>query len=232
MDSSRRKFLQVAVGGVIAAGTLTGLAQAGSDLPRPPGALREEEFLSRCQRCMRCVDACQPAALRIGHLMDGIANIGTPVLDIDKCIQCMDCMRACPSGALAKVSKNELRMGVAVINEKACLTFRKKQRCKKCYDACNKAGFKAVAIEKKGYPFPSVNAEKCTGCGACVRLCPEKNTKAISLDLSQAKRYDPPQEHFLARLENRTEAPNPILTPREWIARRVETLAKTYGLSK
>ena len=230
MDSSRRKFLQIAAGGIVAAGGLVGLAQGHADLPRPPGALKEDAFLSRCQRCMRCVDACQPGALHIGHLGDGIANIGTPVLDIDKCIQCMDCMRACPSGALVKVSKNELRMGVAVIDEKLCLTYRKKRRCKTCADACRE--FKAITVEKKGYPFPKVNAEKCTGCGACVRRCPEKDNHAIWLDLSKATHYDPPQDRMLARLESRTEAPNPILTPREWIARRVETLAKTYGLSK
>ena len=65
-----------------------------------------------------------------------------------------------------------------------------------------------------------------------MRRCPEKDNHAIWLDLSKATRYDPPQDRMLARLESRTEAPNPILTPREWIARRVETLAKTYGLSK
>ena len=170
----------------------------------------------------------QPGALTVGHLMNGISNIGTPILIIDKCIQCMDCMRACPSGALAKVSKTELRMGVAVIDEKVCLTYRKKRRCKTCADACRE--FKAITVQKKGYPFPTVNADKCTGCGACVRRCPEKDKHAIYLDLSQAKRFDPPRGAFVAELESRTEPPNPILTLKEWIYRRVETLANTYGL--
>ena len=228
MDSTRRKFLQIAAGGILAGGGLAGMALARGDLPRPPVALTETEFLARCQRCMRCVDACQPGALTVGHLMNGISNIGTPILIIDKCIQCMDCMRACPSGALAKVSKTELRMGVAVIDEKVCLTYRKKRRCKTCADACRE--FKAITVQKKGYPFPTVVADKCTGCGACVRRCPEKDKHAIYLDLSQAKRFDPPRGAFVAELESRTEPPNPILTLKEWIYRRVETLANTYGL--
>ncbi len=225
MDSTRRKFLQIAAGGILTGGGLASLALAKGDLPRPPGSLSEPEFLARCQRCMRCVDACQPGALSIGHLTDGIANIGTPVLIIDKCIQCMDCARVCPSGAIAKISKKEVRMGVAIINEKTCLTYRKKRRCKTCVDACR--DFKAITLKDKRYPV--VNAEKCTGCGACVRRCPERQKGAIVLDVSQAKRFDPPKERFIAKLESRTE-PADQLTLRDWIQKRVETLATTYGI--
>ncbi len=225
MDTTRRKVLQLAAGSIVAGGGLAGLAMAHSDLPRPPGALSEPEFLARCQRCMRCVDACQPGALSVGHLIDGIANIGTPVLIIDKCIQCMDCMRACPSGALAKVSKKELRMGVAVINEETCVSYLKKRRCKTCVDACR--DFKAITLKDKR--FPVINAEKCTGCGACVRRCPERAKGAIKLDVTQARRFDPPEEKIIAKLESRTE-PADAITLRDWLVKRIETLSSTYGI--
>ena len=134
MDRTRRKVLQVVAGALVAGGGLAGVAHGRADLPRPPGAIMEPDFLARCQRCMRCVDACQPAALEVGHLGDGLGNVGTPILLIDKCIQCMDCARACPSGAITKVSKKELRMGVAIIHEDLCVTYLKKRRCKTCFE--------------------------------------------------------------------------------------------------
>ncbi|MBQ9453615.1 MAG: 4Fe-4S dicluster domain-containing protein [Desulfovibrio sp.] len=227
MDCTRRKFLQVAAGTVIVGGGLAGSAQGGSDLPRPPGAITEPDFLARCQRCMRCVDACQPAALSVAHFFDGIRNVGTPVLLIDKCIQCMDCVRACPSGALSKVSKTELRMGVAVIDEATCVTYLKKRRCKTCVDACRE--FKAITLKDRRYPV--VNAEKCTGCGACLRRCPERDKGAITMDISKIKRFDPPAERVMVRQESRTEEV-PATPLGEWFAKRMETLAQVYGIKK
>ncbi|MBQ9405339.1 MAG: 4Fe-4S dicluster domain-containing protein [Desulfovibrio sp.] len=227
MDCKRRKFLQIAAGTLVVGAGLAGAAQAGGELLRPPGAITEPDFLARCQRCMRCVDACQPAALTVAHLFDGLRNVGTPVLHIDKCIQCMDCVRACPSGALSKVSKKDLRMGVAVINESACVTYLKTRRCKTCVDACRE--FKAITLKDRRYPV--VNAEKCTGCGACLRRCPERAKGAISMDASKVKRFTAPAEHFLTRLESRTEEVPPVPFS-EWFSKRLETLAQVYGVKK
>lgn len=227
MEYTRRKFLQVATGAVAVGGCLVGIAHGADNLPRPPGAITEPDFLARCQRCMRCVDACQPAALMVGHLLDGIRNVGTPILVIDKCIQCMDCIRACPSGALSKVRKTDLRMGVAVINESTCVTYLKKRRCKTCVDACR--DFKAITLKDRRYPV--VNSEKCTGCGACLRRCPERENGAITMDISKIKRFDPPADRLLAHLENRTDEVPP--TPfSEWFAKRLETLGQVYGIKK
>lgn len=224
MDGNRRKFLQIIAGGIVSGGVLGVLPRARAELPRPPGALVEPEFLARCQRCMRCIDVCQPKALSLAHPGSGFAAIGTPVLDYSKCIQCMECIRTCPSGALAKVPKEELRMGLAVIEQSNCLAYLKKRRCQDCFKACREQ--KAITMEKKR--FPVIDPEKCNGCGACVRRCPEAEKGAITVDVSHAKRFEPQPERFIARLENRTEAvESPSLT--EWIRKRLTTLAQTYG---
>ncbi|MBQ5727472.1 MAG: 4Fe-4S dicluster domain-containing protein [Mailhella sp.] len=230
MDCDRRKFLQVVAGTVVVGGGLSGMAGLASgkdDLLRPPGAITEPDFLARCQRCMRCIDACEPAALQVAHITDGIANVGTPILDIYKCIQCMDCMRVCPSGALAKVAEKELRMGVVVIHKDACLTYLNKRRCKICVDACRE--FKAIKLEKRRWPV--VDAKKCTGCGACLRRCPETERGALTVDTSKIKRFDPPKEKVLEKLESRTEV-IPQKTFSEWFSKRMEKLGQAYGLNK
>ncbi len=225
MDGNRRKFLQIVAGGIVSGGVLGMLPRARIKLPRPPGALVEPEFLARCQRCMRCIDACQPTALSLAHPGAGFAAIGTPVLDYSKCILCMECIRICPSGALAKVAKEELHMGLAVIEQSKCLAYLKKRRCQDCFKACRE--LKAITMEKKR--FPVIDPDKCNGCGACVRRCPEMEKGAIVVDVSYAKRFEPQPERFIARLESRTEvvAPPSLF---EWFQKRLITLAQTYGL--
>ena len=228
MDSKRRKILQVVAGTVVTGGVLTALPRAHGQLNRPPGALTEPEFLARCQRCMRCVDACYPTALGVGHLSDGIENVGTPVLpDPSKCIWCMECVRACPSGALAKVSKTEVSMGVVRIEESKCLAYLKKRRCNDCEKACRDR--KAISMKDRRYPV--IDPEKCNGCGACLRRCPALKDGAMWLDVTLAKRFDPPAARVLAKLESRTE-PEPRPPLAEWARKRLKTLAETYDLDK
>ena len=73
-----------------------------------------------------------------------------------------------------------------------------------------------------------VNADKCNGCGACLRRCPEREQRAITIDVSRAKRFDPPAKRFLAAVEDRTD-PVPPVSFGEWFAKRLETLGQVYG---
>ncbi len=82
---NRREFVKqtaalgVAVGtGVYASGLGRSAAPAGTQPLRPPGALPEDDFLSTCIRCLRCVDACPNHALT--SLPQGAAGGGTPTL--------------------------------------------------------------------------------------------------------------------------------------------------------
>jgi ferredoxin-type protein NapG len=228
MSISRRGFLHFAWSGAVSGAVfaLFKVSRARA-LPRPPGALTEEAFLSQCSRCLRCIDVCQPLALRPAGVFDGLANIGTPVLDVSRCIICMECIRTCPTDALRKIPKEEVVLGTAVIKQDLCLAWLKKKRCKICYEACPT---QAIELEKRRYPV--LKPEKCNGCGICFRKCPTE-PKSILISYEGAKRYAPLERRLAYRLEDRVgpyEFPPPDF--KTWFVNRLRTLAERYGLSK
>ena len=226
MNATRRGFLHVVVSATVSGALFTFFQVRRTEaLPRPPGAIREDDFLGYCSRCFRCIDVCQPMALRPASIFDGIANLGTPVLDVGKCIICMECIRTCPTGALRKVPKDEVDLGTAVIDQDRCLAWQKKKRCKYCYKACP-----PKAIDLMRNRFPVLKPEKCNGCGICVRQCPTE-PKSITISSEGSKRFDPSEQRFVLRLEDRVgpyEFPPPDF--KAWFVNRVKTLAEHYGI--
>jgi ferredoxin-type protein NapF len=54
--------------------------------------------------------------------------------------------------------------------------------CEACGDACPECAIR-FALRRGGPPLPSLDQDRCTGCGACVPICP---VGAISLTESGA----------------------------------------------
>lgn len=227
MGISRRGFLEFTTGAALA-GVLFALFKArhAQALPRPPGALAEADFLAFCSRCTRCIDACLPFALHPAGLFQGVVNVGTPVLDVNRCVLCMECVRKCPTGALKKVPKQEIDLGTAEIDRKRCLAWLNKKRCKNCYKKCPTH---AIFLEKGRYPM--LNEEKCNTCGICVRSCPT-SPKSVVLVYRGAVRFERPARRFSRRLEDRVgpyDFPPPDFGT--WFANRVRSLLEHYGLT-
>ena len=74
---------------------------------RPPGALPEKEFRSKCISCGVCVNVCHAMkydAIAVAGIKD-IRNFGTPYIKDMRdfpCALCMECPKHCPTGALKK----------------------------------------------------------------------------------------------------------------------------------
>ncbi len=228
MKLSRRDVLHIIISGAISGIVFAFFKISGAKaLPRPPGSLIENEFLKYCTRCYRCIDVCPADALKPASLFDGITNLGTPVLDWKKCIMCMECVRICPTEAIKKVPEEEIDIGNAVIDPDICLAWQKTRRCTNCYKACK---YNAIKLEDRR--FPVVIEENCTGCGACEQRCPT-NPKSIVVLYEKVKRFDPSENRFALRHENRVgpyDFPPPDF--KTWLAGRIEKLAKRYGIMK
>ena len=79
-------------------------------LIRPPGALDETDFLSRCIRCGECMKVCPNNSLQPAFAEAGLEGIWTPTLTprIGYCEpSCVLCSEVCPTGAIWKISPQE-----------------------------------------------------------------------------------------------------------------------------
>jgi ferredoxin-type protein NapG len=228
MILSRRALLQLA-GSTAVSGAVLGLTAIGRahNLVRPPGALEEPDFLASCSRCLRCLDACAPMAIIPAPAFSGLANLGTPVLETNKCILCMECIRTCPTGALGKIPKEDIFLGTAVILKDVCVAWLKTRRCKECEKAC-----KPEAVVMQENRFPVILAEKCNGCGICMRRCPTE-PKSIYISPEGARRTRRQEGRILAALQDRVGPyENPPPTFPKWLKNRLEKLAEHYGIQK
>ncbi len=142
---------------------------------RPPGALPEDEFRSKCIGCGVCVNVCHVMkydAIAMAGLKD-IRNFGTPYIKDMRdfpCALCMECPRHCPTGALRKIEKEKVTMGMALIDLNLCFGWNG-DVCLSCSKACP-IGAKVFEFYNSEWGNQPYINENCVGCGLCVKYCP------------------------------------------------------------
>ncbi len=177
---NRRQFFRAGVASVV--DSVKEIAGKESPQPatkkgvyiRPPGAIEETTFLSLCTRCDECIKVCPHHSIkRAGKDYGSMA--GTPIIVPKEkpCYLCDDlpCIKVCATGALKSLkSKEEVRMGVAVINISRCLAYAE-QPCKSCVIKCPLSG-KAITYDNFK---PAIHEDACVGCGVCEHVCKTVN---------------------------------------------------------
>lgn len=128
---------------------------------KPPWT--DESFTEACVRCGDCIEACPENILFKG---DG----GFPQIRFDNegCTFCEECVRVCdePVFDLAR----EAFSWRASVRE-TCLAHAN-IHCQSCQDACEADAIRFYP--SLGHvPRPQIAVDDCTGCGACVAVCPQ-----------------------------------------------------------
>lgn len=158
---------------------------------RPPGAIKEKEFLNRCIRCGNCMKVCVTNGLQPMVFQAGAEGVWTPhfIFELGYCeYNCTLCGNVCPTGAIPKLTHSEklkTRLGIAKIDRNICLPWVKRQECIVCEEHCpvkNKAiKLKEEKIDGKLVLRPYVDDDLCIGCGVCQTKCPVRPVRAIKI---------------------------------------------------
>ena len=138
LDVGRRRFLVTALATAAVAPVLratSGGEARAADAIRPPGALDEAAFLSRCITCGACSASC-PTNVIISDLgSTGVEGLFTPVLDMRRgwCEpSCIRCGEVCPTQALRVLTPEvkqavggpaEITIGTAFLDRGRCLPW-------------------------------------------------------------------------------------------------------------
>ena len=195
---------------------------------RPPGA--RHDFLARCIRCGKCMEACPFDSIRFLGITAG-ALAHTPYIDQLKtpCYLCqkrgkdgkdrplgkfLRCGEACPTGAIRKIVNDkdvmvavpeELKMGTSVLDKDICLAWQY-DSCGECYYNCPLKD-KAILDRPPGESVkgtgirPYVDPKHCIGCGMCNFVCPVRKHIAESL-MRRDVRLSLFEERYAAMVRN------------------------------
>ncbi|MFZ0133154.1 MAG: 4Fe-4S binding protein [Desulfobacterales bacterium] len=177
-DISRRQFVLSAVSGLAAVPLLRLDGQLAGNwnhrLVRPPGAVAEAEFLSRCIKCGQCMRICPTNVIQPGGWQAGIEGLWTPVLDFrvgsSGCqYKCIACSNICPTAALRPLTLDErlgrgpfaelgpIRIGTAFVDRGRCLPWAMDIPCIVCQENCPVSP-KAIATRTVFSPVTAAGA--------------------------------------------------------------------------
>ncbi len=126
----------------------------------PPGATPES--LVACTGCGLCAERCPSGIIDLAG--------GVPSIDFSRgeCTFCGECAAACPAPVF--VEKGAARFPHVASVDDACLA-RRNVACQSCGECCP---VQAIRFRPRigGAFLPELNEALCSGCGACLGVCP------------------------------------------------------------
>lgn len=140
----------------------------------PPWSLPIADFIDACERCDDCARACPEGIIIKG---DG----AYPEVDFRRgeCTFCGKCVASCEasafSSAVEKETANAWQLTAKVLP--ACLSLNQVM-CRACGDHCD-AGAIRFQLKLGGNAEPLIQDDLCTGCGACLYVCPNNSIEMI-----------------------------------------------------
>ena len=154
----------------------------------PAGSLSVKNFADHCTSCQLCVSVCPNQVLRPST---SLMTLMQPEMSYERGYcrpECTRCSDICPAGAIRPVSveeKSSIQIGHAVVNLESCVVNTDGVKCGNCARHCPAGAIRMVRKnpdDPKSLMIPTVNEERCIGCGACENLCPARPFTAIHVE--------------------------------------------------
>lgn len=130
---------------------------------RLPWSIAEAAFTDGCSRCRDCLPVCPTGIIQRG---DG----GFPVLDFQRgdCTFCGACVDACHEPLFQPRSEKPFAHVMQIGGN--CLP-KQGVECRSCGESCEVQAIR-FQFNARRLAEPQLDAGLCTGCGACVAVCP------------------------------------------------------------
>ena len=154
----------------------------------PAGSESLKNFTDHCTACQLCVSVCPNQVLRPSTSLD---TLMMPEMGFERGYcrpECTLCSEICPAGAIkpvSRVEKSSIQVGIAVINLDNCIVNTDGVHCGNCSKHCPANAIRMVREEPDSdnwLRIPTVNENRCIGCGACENVCPARPLAAIHIE--------------------------------------------------
>lgn len=155
---------------------------------KPAGSVSLDNFSSRCTGCQLCVQVCPNDVLRASSQLDTFMQ---PEMSYERGYcrpECTKCSEVCPAGAITKVTRKQktaIQIGHAVWIGRNCVPLRDGVTCGNCAKHCPSGAITMMHYDPEDAAspmIPSINTERCIGCGACEHVCPARPFSAIFVE--------------------------------------------------
>ncbi len=154
----------------------------------PAGSWSIRKFQDHCTACQLCVSVCPNQVLRPST---SLLTLMQPEMSYERGYcrpECTRCSDICPAGAIKPITREEkssIQIGHAVINLDNCVVNTDGVSCGNCARHCPAGAIRMVRTDpddRWSPMIPTVDEERCIGCGACENLCPARPFTAIHIE--------------------------------------------------
>jgi len=154
----------------------------------PAGAISLKHFKDHCTACQLCVSSCPNNVLRPSA---SLMTLMQPEMSYERGYcrpECTACSEVCPAGAIIDIDREEksaIQIGHASVDLNHCVVNTDNVSCGNCARHCPAGAIRMVRRnpdDKNSLRIPTVNEERCIGCGACENLCPARPLTAIHVE--------------------------------------------------